>query len=106
MKLLLILFFTSAACDNTNYGVTTPCSRDAQCGAGLHCVGASRWCTRSCTSDADCGGDHCMAYSLSGAAVCFPTCDGDESKCSHYGSGVSCQSMHNVSGSLVQVCSE
>ena len=105
MRWVMLLFLGLAACGSSDNGVCKLCSTDPECGAGLSCDGPSLWCTKSCSNDSDCKGDHCMLINA-GGAFCFPACDHDASRCSMYAVGVSCQSLHDAHGVLVKVCSE
>jgi len=107
MRWTLILALTIAACGGggSDSGICTPCSPSGECGAGLLCAAPGTWCTRSCTSDVDCGGDHCVSDNV-GNGYCFPACDHSASRCTDYPAGVSCQSLHSKTNELVKVCSE
>jgi hypothetical protein len=85
-------------------GLGAPCSSDSDCASG-YCDDAD-WCSRICTSDADCNNGTVCISTTSGSNYCFPTC-GQDTDCSVYDDDVlSCTGATDVSGQSTFICSD
>jgi hypothetical protein len=86
-------------------GIGSPCTGSmTPCGSGPSagtCNG--RWCTKQCTTSADCFGNTYCIRNNAGTNTCFVGCT-TTTQCAAF-TGTTCQSTTDVSGNAISICS-